>query len=137
VPNGKALLTLRDAAQYITELPKAEHDAEDGNAMQALTRSRSNCGFPLCSPDLVKEGYSGRFSALNRNRVMPPHSIRFDHIIFKCYAFRVVLIKQRVAATSSAKTLRWSGSPTSLLVSTKPPTQRSSICRITIAALSF
>jgi len=58
----ESVAELRDAAQYITELPKAEHDAEDGNAMQALTRSRSNCGFPLCSPDLVKEGYSGRLA---------------------------------------------------------------------------
>jgi len=26
---GKNLVTLRDAAEYITELPKAEHDAEE------------------------------------------------------------------------------------------------------------
>jgi hypothetical protein len=31
------LVTLRDAAHYITKLPKAEHDAEEGQAaMQAL-----------------------------------------------------------------------------------------------------
>ena len=29
VINGKTLRTLRDAAQYITELPKAEHDADE------------------------------------------------------------------------------------------------------------
>ena len=29
LPDGRELLTLRDAAQYITELPKAEHDAAD------------------------------------------------------------------------------------------------------------
>ena len=34
---GKKLTTLRDAALYITELPKAEHDAEQWQAaMQAL-----------------------------------------------------------------------------------------------------
>jgi hypothetical protein len=37
LPNGKKLLTLRDAALYITKLPKAEHDAEEWQAaMQAL-----------------------------------------------------------------------------------------------------
>jgi hypothetical protein len=29
LPDGRQLLTLRDAAQYITELPKAEHAAAD------------------------------------------------------------------------------------------------------------
>jgi hypothetical protein len=34
---GKPLVTLRDAALYITKLPKAEHDAPDWQAaMQAL-----------------------------------------------------------------------------------------------------
>jgi len=28
LPKGKKLVTLRDAAEYITKLPKAEHDAE-------------------------------------------------------------------------------------------------------------
>jgi hypothetical protein len=33
----KPLVTLRDAAEYITELPKAEHDADEWQAaMQAL-----------------------------------------------------------------------------------------------------
>jgi hypothetical protein len=36
-PKGKGLITLRDAALYITKLPKAEHDAEEWQAaMQAL-----------------------------------------------------------------------------------------------------
>jgi hypothetical protein len=35
--NGKELVTLRDAALYITKLPKTEHDAEEWQAlMQAL-----------------------------------------------------------------------------------------------------
>ena len=29
LPDGRKLLTLRDAAEYITALPKAEHDAAD------------------------------------------------------------------------------------------------------------
>ncbi len=37
LPGQKSLVTLRDAAQYITKLPKAEHDAEEWRpAMQAL-----------------------------------------------------------------------------------------------------
>jgi hypothetical protein len=37
LPNGRKLATLRDAALYITELPKAEHDAEEWQAaMEAL-----------------------------------------------------------------------------------------------------
>jgi hypothetical protein len=28
-PDGRTLVTLRDAAQYITKLPKAEHDAAE------------------------------------------------------------------------------------------------------------
>ena len=29
LPDGRKLMTLRDAAEYITALPKAEHDAAD------------------------------------------------------------------------------------------------------------
>jgi hypothetical protein len=37
LPKGKPLATLRDAAHYITKLPKAEHEAPEWQAaMQAL-----------------------------------------------------------------------------------------------------
>jgi hypothetical protein len=37
LPNGRKLVTLRDAANYITKLPKAEHEAPEWQAaMQAL-----------------------------------------------------------------------------------------------------
>ena len=37
LPRGRALVTLRDAAEYITKLPKAEHDAPEWQAaMEAL-----------------------------------------------------------------------------------------------------
>ena len=37
LPDGRKLLTLRDAAEYITALPKAEHDEADWQvAMEAL-----------------------------------------------------------------------------------------------------
>jgi hypothetical protein len=32
LPNGRKLVTLRDAALYITKLPKAEHDAPEWQA---------------------------------------------------------------------------------------------------------
>jgi hypothetical protein len=36
-PDGRKLLTLRDAAEYMTALPKAEHDAADWQvAMETL-----------------------------------------------------------------------------------------------------
>jgi hypothetical protein len=37
LPKGKPLVTLRDAANYVTKLPKAEHDAQEWQAaMEAL-----------------------------------------------------------------------------------------------------
>jgi hypothetical protein len=37
LPNGKSLARLRDAALYITRLPKAEHDTQEWQAaMEAL-----------------------------------------------------------------------------------------------------
>jgi hypothetical protein len=37
LPGGKRLITLRDAALYITKLPKAEHDAKEWqSAMETL-----------------------------------------------------------------------------------------------------
>ena len=41
-------MTLRDAAEYITELPKAEHDADDWQAaMQALLLVAEHDGPPM------------------------------------------------------------------------------------------
>src|ERR1700674_1079060 len=42
---------------------------------------------------------------LNRDCVMPPHSIRFDDIIFKRYAFRVVLLEPAVRSKLIGKDL--------------------------------
>jgi hypothetical protein len=45
LPKGKKLITLRDAALYITKLPKAEHDAEEWQAaMEALIVVRNWTG---------------------------------------------------------------------------------------------
>jgi hypothetical protein len=48
LPRGKKLITLRDAAEYITELPKAEHDAEEWQAaMEALLLVAEQGGPPM------------------------------------------------------------------------------------------
>jgi hypothetical protein len=52
VPGRKPLVMLRDAAEYITELPKAEHDADE---WQAAMEARRCCSSPnmtgqQCSP---------------------------------------------------------------------------------------
>jgi hypothetical protein len=55
LPKGKPLTTLRDAALYITKLPKAEHDADEWQAaMEALllvaevTGQRCSRGLASC-----------------------------------------------------------------------------------------
>jgi hypothetical protein len=68
LPKGKKLVTLRDAAEYITELPKAEHDAEEWQAaMQALLLVAEHDG-----PTMLAR--IGVMRALNRNveRVFNP-----------------------------------------------------------------
>ena len=66
--DGKTLRTLRDAAQYITKLPKAEHDADEWQAaMQALLLVAEQDGPPMFAR-------IGIVSALNRHveRVFDP-----------------------------------------------------------------
>jgi hypothetical protein len=48
LPNGKKLITLRDAAEYVTELPKAEHDTPEWQAaMEALLLVAENSKPPM------------------------------------------------------------------------------------------
>jgi hypothetical protein len=68
LPGRKPLVTLRDAAQYITELPKAEHDTQEWQAaMQALLLVAEHDG-----PTMMAR--IGVMRALNRNveRVFNP-----------------------------------------------------------------
>jgi hypothetical protein len=73
LPGGKRLITLRDAALYITKLSKAEHDAEEWQAaMQALLLVAVHAG-----PTMFAR--IGVMRALNR-RVEPVFdSSRKDH----------------------------------------------------------
>ena len=45
LPNGRQLVSLKDAAGYITKLPKAEHDALEWQAaMEALEKEARPTG---------------------------------------------------------------------------------------------
>jgi hypothetical protein len=53
-------------------------------------------GRPNCARGANQFGWDDNTTdvgALDRNRVMPPHSIRFDHIVFKRYAFGVIFLE--------------------------------------------
>jgi hypothetical protein len=73
VINGKTLRTLHDAAQYITELPKAEHDADEWQAaMEALLLVAEQDGPPMFARiDVMR--------ALNPDHVRELDSSRKDH----------------------------------------------------------
>jgi hypothetical protein len=72
LPSGKKLITLRDAAEYITELPKAEHDTPEWQAaMKALLLVAENGGPPMFAR-------TGVIRALNRNVVREFNSSRKD-----------------------------------------------------------
>jgi|tagenome__1003787_1003787.scaffolds.fasta_scaffold20975083_1 hypothetical protein len=61
LPSGRKLLTLRDAATYITELPKAEHDAPEWQAaMETLLLVAERDG-----PEMMAR--IGMLRALNRH----------------------------------------------------------------------
>jgi hypothetical protein len=73
LPNGRKLITLRDAALYITRLPKAEHDTPEWQAaMQALLLVAERDG-----PTMLAR--IGVMRALNRHveRLFDPN--RKDH----------------------------------------------------------
>jgi hypothetical protein len=73
LPNGKTLVTLRDAATYITKLPKAEHDADEWQAvMEALLLVAEHNG-----PTMMAR--IGMMKALNRHVVKHFNPDRKDH----------------------------------------------------------
>jgi hypothetical protein len=73
LPKGKRLITLLDAALYITKLPKAEHDAEEWQAaMQALLLVAEHDGPTMFARIGVMRGMNGHVE-----RVFDPS--RKDH----------------------------------------------------------
>jgi hypothetical protein len=72
LPNGRWLLTLRDAASYITKLPKAEHSAPEWQAaMEALILVAESGG-----PTMLAR--IGVMRALNRGHVREFNPSRKD-----------------------------------------------------------
>ena len=80
MPKGKKLVTLRDAALYITKLPRAEHDAEEWQAaMEALLLVAEHDG-----PTMFAR--IGVMRALNRSKPAPKIRPRSK----RAKAFRIV-----------------------------------------------
>ena len=80
LPNGRKLVTLRDAALYITKLPKAEHDAEEWQAaMQALMLVAEHDG-----PTMLAR--IGMMRALHRHKPKAPPAARRK----RAKAYRIV-----------------------------------------------
>jgi len=73
LPNGKTLVTLKDAGNYITKLSKAEHDAPEWQAaMEALILVAENGGPTM----LARIGIA---RALNRHVPRTFNPDRKDH----------------------------------------------------------
>ena len=64
LPNGKKLATLRDAALYITKLPKAEHDADEWQAAMKALLLVAEHGGPTMS---ARIGVMRALSSLDRS----------------------------------------------------------------------
>jgi hypothetical protein len=62
LPKGKTLATLRDAALYITKLPKAEHDADEWQAAMEALLLVAELGGPTMFARI------GVMRAINRHR---------------------------------------------------------------------
>ena len=67
VTDGRELLTLRDAAEYITALPKAEHDAADWQVAWS-PRATGRKRLRGSRREQKRTAVSGRLGALTRNR---------------------------------------------------------------------
>lgn len=73
LPDGRKLVTLRDAGNYITKLPKAEHEAPEWQtAMEALILVATHGG-----PTMFAR--IGVMQALNRHHVREFNTVRKPH----------------------------------------------------------
>lgn len=80
LPGGRKLVTLRDAALFITKLPKAEHDAKEWQAaMEALLLVAEHDG-----PEMLAR--IGVMRALHRHKPAPVPAKRRKHT----KAYRVI-----------------------------------------------
>ena len=60
LPDGRQLVTLKDAADYLTKLPKAEHDAPEA-AVEALILVAENGGPTMFARIGVMRGLTDTF----------------------------------------------------------------------------
>ena len=73
LPDGRKLITLKDAGAYITELPKAEHDAPEWQAAMEVLILVAENGGPTMFARI------GVMRALNRNVQREFNPDRKDH----------------------------------------------------------
>jgi hypothetical protein len=78
LPDGRKLKTLRDAATYITELPKAEHDAAEWQTATRVLLLVAEC----VGPEMLTR--IGMMQALNR------HGAKATPAPRRATAFRVI-----------------------------------------------
>jgi hypothetical protein len=68
--NGRKLITLRDAALYITELPKAEHDAPEWQTAPDILVKTAERGWPEMFANIAM------LQALHRHKPKPTSALR-------------------------------------------------------------
>jgi len=73
LPRGRQLVTLRDAGDYITKLPKAEHEAAEWQAAMEALILVARSGGPTMFARI------GIMRALNRGHVREFNPDRKDH----------------------------------------------------------
>jgi hypothetical protein len=73
LPRGRQLVTLRDAAKFITNLPKTEHDAPEWQAAMEALLLVAEFGGPVMFARI------GIMRALNRHHVREFNPDRKDH----------------------------------------------------------
>ena len=77
LPDGRKLLTYRDAAEYITALPKAEHDAADWQiAMETLLLVAERDGSEMLARIAMMRALSRHVKATLAPRKQPTKACR-------------------------------------------------------------
>jgi hypothetical protein len=82
LPKGKPLLTLRDAASYITKLPKVEHQADEWQAaMQALLLVVEQNGPTMFARVGVMRALNRHVERVFCSRQIRRHSLNLRHVV--------------------------------------------------------
>jgi hypothetical protein len=106
VPGRKPLITLRDAALYITKLPKAEHDAQEWQAaMQALLLVAEHDGPTMFARIAVMRALTRRY-ATARPIQTAYHRMRFGRSAIQSNDIALFMLQQRRRTSSFHFALR-------------------------------